>query len=398
MEIWDVTEAEDAVEGLTPDGRPDPAYAAGLGLVQATIGRRVAASAIDVVGWMVIQIPSWALTLPLVLKLVRGRISWYGFTNHPHFTLAMVGLGVTTGLSIAFCIAQIALNGARGLTLGKGLMGLRNVNVRTLERPGLLRALLRVVVIWAPAVVVVGPVVVLLTPLWDPSGRNRGWQDLAAQTWMVDVRAGLNPYDEKRMRVARKTLRADPLEERRRLPSLTSGEAAQAYRPTGRVSAGVIGAPSSEDLRGTPAAARMRTPVIPESYQPPTPKHAAPAASTTPAGPLSLALELDTGGLLGLDKAYLLGRQPVTTEATTGSTPIAIPDTTYTVSKTHLLVSPLDDGVEVVDQSSTNGTFIVRGGAEQALVAGDPGIARVGDTIRFGDRTLVVRVAEGGQS
>ena len=406
MEIWEVADDEEQVEGLTPDGRPDPEYARGLGLVQAPIGRRVAAGVIDLVGYLVLQIPAWVLTLPLVLKLLEDRISWYGFTNHPHFVLAMVGLGVSAVASLAYCVASIALNGVRGVTLGKGLMGLRNVDVRTLERPGIGHALLRALVIWAPAVVVIGPVLVLLSPLWDPTRRGRGWQDLAGRTWMVDVRAGLNPYDEKRMRIARKTMKVAPVEERPALPSLTSPEARSAYRPAGRVSSGVLGAPrsvgadspaagapqaaatppSAPDLRGTPAGPVVRTPQIPESYQhPPT--------RPEPTGSGPLVLELDTGGRLELGETYLFGRGPVPTETTGDARPVAIPDTTMSVSKTHFLVRPTGEGAEVVDLSSTNGTFIVHAGLEQPLAAGVAGLARPGDTIRFGDRTMLVRRA-----
>ncbi|WP_300679209.1 RDD family protein [Nocardioides sp.] len=386
MEIWEVGQDEAEIEGLLPDGTPDPAYAKAIGLVQAPLERRVAASLIDVAGWLVLQIPCLILTLPLVLKLVRGKISWFGFTHHPHFVLAMVVLGATAVLSLAYCVANVLLNGARGVTLGKGIVGLRNVNVRTLERPGIGRALLRVLVIWAPAVVVVGPILVLITPLWDSTGRNRGWADLAAGTWMVDIRAGLHPYDVKRMRIARKTHTAEPVDPRAPLPSLTSADAGPVYRPAGRVSAGVLGSTPAGDLRGTPAPARARTPLIPPNYEPPR-----------RVAPLPLWLVLDTGERIEVGTALLLGRGPVSSEATAGATPVAVADTTYSVSKTHLLVrrgTGAGEGVEVVDQGSTNGTAIIRDGVERLLTAGQPARAVLGDTIRFGERTLQVLRAE----
>lgn len=382
-EIWEIGEGSNAVEGLTPDGRPDPSYAAGLGLVQAPIGRRVGAGAIDLGILVLFQLPAWILTLPLVLKLLNDRITWYGFTNHPDFGRAMVGLVITAVASLVFVVVSIVLNGTRGLTLGKGLTGLRNVNVRTLARPGVLRALLRAVVIWASGIIPFGSVAVLASPLWDSSKRSRGWHDHIAGTWMVDVRAGLDPYDEKRMRVARKTLAAAPVEGRRQLPSLVSSEDGSGYRPAARVNTGVLGA-QRPDLRGVPARQQAWTPVIPEGHQPEAPT-AAPEAG--------VVLELDTGGRLELTQTYLFGRDPVPNDGTPGATPISIPDSTMSVSKTHFVVRPASGGADVVDQWSTNGTFLTQQGVERQLTPGEPATAALGDTIRFGDRTMVVRPA-----
>lgn len=413
-QIWEVVDPDDEVAGLLPDGSPDPAYAAALGLLSAPLSRRAAAAAIDLGMVLLLHVPAWFLAWPLLLKLLRDQISWFGFSHHPDRILTLIVMSATLGLTLIYCLASLFFHGARGLTLGKALVGLRTVNVRTLAKPGVGRALVRVLVTWLPAVTVIGPVVVLASPCWDSSGRRRGWADLAAGTWLVDINDGLNPYDDKRMRIASKSYHAVPVDPRAPLPNLTVTEEGASYRPAGRVSAGVLGSTAPADLRGTPSAPRARTPLIPESYQPPV-HDAAPAAPPAPveSGPVEsapnvasawsqpapvarraaeqpLLLVLDTGERIEMSWAILLGRGPEVTESTPGATPVAIADTTYSVSKTHVLLRRSAEGVEVTDLASTNGTFVVRGGIEHALASGQSALAGVGDTIRFGDRTLVV--------
>ena len=64
MEIWEVAENVDRIEGLTADGKPDPAYAASLGLKDAPLGRRAVAAAVDIACFAILQIPYLVVTLP----------------------------------------------------------------------------------------------------------------------------------------------------------------------------------------------------------------------------------------------------------------------------------------------------------------------------------------------
>src|SRR5690606_21895334 len=99
-----------------------------------------------------------------------------------------------------FALVQGLLHGKKGVTIGKAFCGIRSVNVKTLERPGFWRITLRAVIYIASWVLpVIGPALFLVSPLFDSERRGRGWLDLAASTWFVDIRAGLNPYDRKRM-------------------------------------------------------------------------------------------------------------------------------------------------------------------------------------------------------
>ena len=93
MEIWEVAENDDRIEGLTADGKPDPAYAASLGLKDAPLGRRAAAAAVDIVCYLLLQVPYLVFTLPLLLKLAQGKFGFARFLSHPDFMLAAIAGG-----------------------------------------------------------------------------------------------------------------------------------------------------------------------------------------------------------------------------------------------------------------------------------------------------------------
>ncbi len=243
--IWEIDEKTETIEGLDASGRPDPAYASALGLLRAPLGRRALAFVIDGGIWMLLQLPLWIGAVPLLVKFLSGSISAYGLVNHPDFVLAIVMASVSTLLSLVFLVVQLILHGLKGWTIGKRLVGVRSVNVRTLERPRVGAVLLRFLLVGVAGIVpVLGTALMLASPTFDPERRGRGLHDKATGLWLVDVRKGLNPYDEKRMRVARKMVKADPAPERSALPSLATPvdpSAGPAYRPGSRVSAGVLG-------------------------------------------------------------------------------------------------------------------------------------------------------------
>jgi hypothetical protein len=178
------------------------------------------------------------------------------------------------------------------VTLGKALTGLRAVNVATLERPKFWRgAVVRYLVLSASFLLpLIGPLLVIaLSPLFDPQRRRRGWPDLAAAMWIVDIKKGLNPYDAKRMRIARKTVATDLKDEKASLPSLAtpvSAPTSDVYIPVARNRGGVVGAP------------RERTGAAPagdgEYAGPPAPIQASPFAG--PADPYAQPAPLPSRG------------------------------------------------------------------------------------------------------
>ncbi|EZP26195.1 RDD family protein [Microbacterium oleivorans] len=456
--IWEIDQPEDRPDGVDALGRPDPAYAAALGLIRAPFGRRSMAFVIDVLVWVVLQLPLWLGALPLLLKLAGGSISPYGLVNHPGFVLAAVMAAVSVALSLAFLIVQWILQARRGRTIGKGFMGLRSINVRTLERPGAGPVLLRALIVGAAGIIpVIGTAVILASPTFDSTERGRGFHDRAARMWLVDIKLGLNPYDEKRMRIARKTVKAEPVRERAERPSLatpTRPGVNPEYRPGNRISAGVLGvgrskdgapdageapapaaglatvidaAPGADESRrsplpdrgtflpaepvGGPVAAPPAVPApahtpaaapAPPSAEAPAPAVApapapdsvsepAPAPAAAPAPAPRIGLRFDTGETLIVAAALLVGRDP-DPAAAPGAEPTQLTDESRSLSKTHALLVPTSGGLEIIDRGSTNGSAVVRGGAETSAVPGVALSAVVGDTVRLGDRLAEVVV------
>ncbi len=254
--IWEIDDRAPVIEGLDAHGRPDPAYAASLGLLPAPRGRRVLAALLEWFLAGLITIPAFIVLVPLLTQIAAGAFDAERFFARDDLVWIIVAVAVSQGLMTVFIIVQLVLHGRKGVTLGKAICGIRSVNVKTLERPRFWRgAVVRYLVAYVSLVIpLIGPLlVVVLSPLFDIERRGRGWLDLAAGTWFVDVRKGLNPYDQKRMRIARKRVKTPEHQEKAPLPSLATPMARDAvaeYVPSARLSGGVIGA-----HRSTPSAA-----------------------------------------------------------------------------------------------------------------------------------------------
>ena len=121
----------------------------------------------------------------------------------------------------------------------------------------------------------------------------------------------------------------------------------------------------------------------------PAPADAPAAPVVAPAGVRAI-LVLDTGERIEVRGTTLFGRSPSAAPGEGEALLVPVVDDTRSVSKTHIAVMPARRGVFVVDRASTNGSAVVRGGAETALPAGHPAELKTGDTVRFGDRSLQV--------
>ncbi|MFJ4253645.1 RDD family protein [Microbacterium sp. NPDC090003] len=451
--IWEIDDGTSVVEGLDAHGRPDPAYAASLGLLPARTGSRVLASLLEWAVAVLVALPALIVLTPVLVDSASGGFDVDAFFARGDLVWVIVAVAVSQVLTLAYVIVQLVLHGRKGVTLGKAVCGIRSVNVRTLERPKFWRgAVVRYLLAYASLIVpVIGPVLVIaLSPLFDIERRGRGWLDLAAGTWFVDVRRGLNPYDQKRMRIARKSVKISEHEEKAPLPSLATPidrDAPAEYVPSARLSGGVIGAHRSQTpaektdaqapglmvatvppslATGAPpvfpvAPAAAPAPAVPSPAPPasvpsaavvsppqapaaPAPAAVSDAAAPAPSAPASVAraevgdgiravLVLDSGARVEVRGTTLFGRSPAAAAGEGEAQLIPVPDETRSVSKTHVAVMPARRGVFVVDRASTNGSAIIRDGAETPLVAGHPAELRTGDTVRFGDRTMRVEQA-----
>ena len=163
----------------------------GLGLLPAPLGRRSAAFLIDALLVGIVAIPGIASYPVVIGALLAG--------DTPP-TLSIVLTVVGYALSLILILVQIVVHGLRGVTIGKRMLGLRSVNVDTLGKPGLGRAALRALVLVLAATVVpgIGGLVLLASPLWAGKDTGRGWLDAIGRTWLLDVRAGLDPFEDRK--------------------------------------------------------------------------------------------------------------------------------------------------------------------------------------------------------
>ncbi len=102
---------------------------------------------------------------------------------------------------------------------------------------------------------------------------------------------------------------------------------------------------------------------------------------------------LDDGRTLPVEGPMLVGRDPSALPEEPMAVMVPVADQGRSVSKTHLLLDVGPGGVKVTDRYSTNGVVLVSDGVELACVPGEPTPVLEGSTVRFGDRSLVVRHA-----
>jgi hypothetical protein len=117
----------------------------------------------------------------------------------------------------------------------------------------------------------------------------------------------------------------------------------------------------------------------------------APAAPAAPVPRSPFTARLDDGTSLVVDCRVVVGRDPVAAPGAMDVRLVPVGDHTRSVSKTHMELWPIPDGIMVRDRSSTNGTVLVApDGIETPLVPGGESVVDSGWTVRFGDRTLQV--------
>lgn len=100
-----------------------------------------------------------------------------------------------------------------------------------------------------------------------------------------------------------------------------------------------------------------------------------------------LRLVVDDGTFHTVSHTALIGRDPAALPDTRHVL-IAIPDLTRTVSKAHLLIEVVDDGVTVTDLRSANGTLVLEGAV--SLVPEQPTPVAWGSTLLIGDRQVLL--------
>lgn len=358
MSGWAIINEREAAPEPTPVSIERAAL---LGIVPAPAGRRSAAAVIDAIPAILFAAP-----LPFAVPALLAGELWG----------ILVG-AICVVLLVVYGLIQLTSNGRRGQTFGKQMMRIRTIDPATLKPIGFGRALLRALIVALSGIVpVVGPAVMLASPLWDAEQRRRGWHDHAARSWLIDLDA------------------VDP----------TDPVAFEAARGRARVRSVALGTPAVPPEASAPAPAPRQAPAAPPAWAPPlierlTPPPPAPPSPRVPpvapapeppraAPPVPPAgqLRFDTGEVVAIHGPGLVGRAPRAAEDELVMHLVPIADDTRSISKTHFAVGVDAQGLFVSDRGSTNGTSILRGGSAIAAPPDAPVRLVAGDRIVFGDR------------
>lgn len=405
MSITLEVDEDEPTPGLLPDGRPDPAYASALGLVPAPLSRRAIAFAIDLAIVVVMAIPV-IIALVSISGQVAGATSTTGLFGQPGIIANLLLLALGELLINVAVIVQLILHGRKGFTVGKVLVGIRSVNVRRFDRPGFWWMVLRGLVFQCSAIIVplLGGVVMAASPLWDPQKRGRGWLDAVGQNWLIDIAHGLNPYDAKALRHARRRVEEPDKAPDVGLPSLATGaqigapgERSPLFAPGSRSHSAIVGGVQlSGQPQSQPQPALQPQPPAPARIAPapPVPTAAPPVLPTPRAQRAATMIVFDTGIRFEVSTGGLIGRNPEPRAGESGMELLSVPDDTLSVSKTHAAFGIDAEGFWVSDRDSRNGISIRSvDGASTIVAAGERSYVRAGDTVFIGQRSFVVQPA-----
>lgn len=371
---------DEPVPGLDADGRPDPAYAALLGLVPAPAGRRSAAFALDALVWVAIALPGAIAVAMLAGPLLSGDV---GAIDQ----VPLIVLLVSQGLLVVFGLVQLVLHGRTGRTLGKAAFRLRSVNVATFGVPGFWRVVLRAFALWGSQLVmpVAGPALMFASSGWDPERRGRSWLDRVGSCYVVDIRAGLDPLDAKALRHARRAAAQGPVTDAPRLPSLASDRpvGGELFIPSARSSSGVVSATVDDVGAWTPPE------IAPTAGAPSS--AAAPVPAAAPPPTTRWVLVFDDGAKVVAAASGLLGRGPAPAPGEHADQLVPLLDETMRVSKTHAAYGVDAAGFWIADRASRNGVVVtLPDGASRTLAPRTRTPLPAGATVTLGGRSFTV--------
>ncbi|AAT89048.1 conserved hypothetical protein [Leifsonia xyli subsp. xyli str. CTCB07] len=115
-----------------------------------------------------------------------------------------------------------------------------------------------------------------------------------------------------------------------------------------------------------------------------------------PPAPVSYAIRIGSGDDIPLDVPVLLGRRPTVRGLDSGVAPrlLPVPSPTQEVSGTHLRIEQSGDAAVVTDLRSTNGTVVLRPGAQAVqLRPGESAVVLAGTVVEIGDGNIIEIIA-----
>lgn len=398
-----------------------------MNLVNASAGKRLAAWLLDMAPIAVLGAIFGAVVGP---RLVQAAVA-------PEILAQLAGMyGLFGLLVLAYTIFLWWWEATQGKTLGNLLLKLRTSDEDGFA-PGWGRVIGRRLLIGVAGVVpVLGPVLMVVSNLWDANHQRQGWHDKVARTLVMDVGAGRDPLTTG-------GLFGPEAFAPTHLPSAPVAQAAQ--HDSDAAFTGVINSVPGQPEAAQPAqpapAPAPADPVRPAAAEPepaeaaqapadvapapaPTPvSHAQPAPPARPEPVVEPAasepsvdeshpddelghtqfrevaatkarLVFDDGQTHILDESLLIGRNPSALGGENVDALLSLADIGRSVSKTHMLVQASTSGIWVTDRNSTNGSSVSdAAGISRDLVPGQPTQASMGETVYMGDRYFRVERA-----
>jgi hypothetical protein len=351
-----------------PSAPPVAGVGAGVGMVTAGLDRRFYAFVLDLL-----------LLWSLYAGAAAGAHDW--FLRDERW---LPGAALIAGAVLLLVLVSAVLLGLRGVSAGKAVLGLRVLDVQDGRPIGVARALLRGVLLGVATVPTFGfgAAALAWTAVTDRGGRRRGWHDLRARSWVVDVRPREEPtveaVDEPRSVVNLTAMRLVP-------PSPT---------PPARPPALPLPHDPDAPTQVSPRQG-LGWPLVGGTPDGQHPRATAPPVTPRPGRPIRRStrwrVAFDTGEELDVEGLVLVGRRPEPRPGEPVGTLLALASSDMSLSKTHAQFQVVPDGALVVmDRGSTNGSVLVRGGLFKRLDGGRPATLKHGDRVRFGDREMTV--------
>lgn len=415
-----------------------------LNLVNATAGKRLAAWLIDRI------VPALALGIALGITLPEVLESSGSAQEDALLTFWMALLGASV-VSLAYSVWLWGWEATAGKTPGNLVMGIRTTSEEGLPAGWGAIFLRGVIIALSGLVPVVGPVLMMVSNVWDPHHQRQGWHDKVAHTLVVDVKAGRNPLTTGGLfgpstfapggtlqpgQPGHPETTAEPVPAGSQWPAfnaavadgpITAVPGRTAPQDSAPAAGQVTAAPVSTTPSAAPSAAPQSSPGASSArtaQETPTAPQDAPARSGTSSGfqdeqvvmvggggddsdpdsemgstqlrsevsgPRTVKLRFDDGQVHEVSGVVLIGRNPAGASGETVDELIPFADMGRSVSKTHLHLTVDSTGVWVTDRNSTNGSAVTpRGGERQRLEPGQPVQAAHGATVHFGDRHFTV--------
>ena len=142
----------------------------------------------------------------------------------------------------------------------------------------------------------------------------------------------------------------------------------------------------------TISAEELRSIRQPAADAPDAPTEVIPVADPDPAPAATGRIRVSSGQVVALDRTVIIGRRPRSTRASGANLPhlIAVDSPQQDISRSHLEIRPEGDTVVVIDLHTTNGSTLLRPGADpMRLHPGEQTLVLSGDVVDLGDGVTV---------